>query len=153
MLLNPNGRFEVSKKICLSMSNYHPELWQPAWGIRTIMEALRSFFPTPGEGAIGALDWPVDVRKRLAIESQEWTCEVCQKRNDDILPLVDESVLSSPAIAPVMPEVAVMSPRARPVAVEAKPVGESNRELLLNVSIFSIIFIIIALIVEIIIHP
>ena len=41
LLLNPSGRFEVNKKICLSMSNYHPELWQPAWGIRTIMEALR----------------------------------------------------------------------------------------------------------------
>jgi ubiquitin-conjugating enzyme E2 J1 len=28
----PNGRFEVKKKICLSISAYHPEEWQPAWG-------------------------------------------------------------------------------------------------------------------------
>ncbi len=41
MLLTPNGRFETNKKICLSMSNFHPELWQPAWGIRTMIEALR----------------------------------------------------------------------------------------------------------------
>ena len=53
MLLTPNGRFEISKKICLSMSNYHPELWQPAWGLRTMIEALRSFFPSPPEGALG----------------------------------------------------------------------------------------------------
>lgn len=32
MLLTPNGRFEVRKKICLSISAYHPEEWQPAWG-------------------------------------------------------------------------------------------------------------------------
>lgn len=40
MLLTPNGRFETNTKICLSMTDYHPENWQPAWGIRTILEAL-----------------------------------------------------------------------------------------------------------------
>jgi len=43
--------------VCLSFSAYHPELWQPAWGIRLILEALISFLPTPADGAIGALDW------------------------------------------------------------------------------------------------
>lgn len=27
----PNGRFETNTKICLSISNYHPEHWQPSW--------------------------------------------------------------------------------------------------------------------------
>ncbi len=27
-----NGRFEVGTKICLSISSYHEETWQPAWG-------------------------------------------------------------------------------------------------------------------------
>lgn len=40
MLLTPNGRFETNKKICLSLTAHHPEHWQPAWGIRTILEAL-----------------------------------------------------------------------------------------------------------------
>ncbi|KAK8940434.1 Ubiquitin-conjugating enzyme E2 32 [Platanthera zijinensis] len=31
MLLTPNGRFETQTKICLSISNYHPEHWQPSW--------------------------------------------------------------------------------------------------------------------------
>jgi len=31
MLLTPSGRFEIQKKICLSISNYHPEHWQPSW--------------------------------------------------------------------------------------------------------------------------
>ncbi|KAG9347418.1 hypothetical protein JZ751_004985 [Albula glossodonta] len=29
--LKPNGRFEVGKKICLSISGHHPETWQPSW--------------------------------------------------------------------------------------------------------------------------
>ena len=29
--LQPNGRFQVSKKICLSISAHHPETWQPSW--------------------------------------------------------------------------------------------------------------------------
>merc|ERR1719337_197013 len=33
-----------------------------------MMEAIRSHFPTPGDGAIGALDMPEDVRRRLARE-------------------------------------------------------------------------------------
>jgi ubiquitin-conjugating enzyme E2 J1 len=27
ILLTPNGRFETNKKICLSISGYHPETW------------------------------------------------------------------------------------------------------------------------------
>lgn len=29
--LKANGRFEVGKKICLSISGHHPETWQPSW--------------------------------------------------------------------------------------------------------------------------
>ena len=49
-LLTPNGRFEVGKKICLSVSAHHPEHWQPAWDIRTIITALIAFFPTKVRG-------------------------------------------------------------------------------------------------------
>jgi len=56
ILLTPNGRFEVGKKICLSISAHHPEYWQPSWSIRTVLVALIGFMPTKGDGAIGALD-------------------------------------------------------------------------------------------------
>ena len=54
MLLTPSGRFEVGKKICLSISAHHPEDWQPAWGIRTMITALVAFFPTPADGALSS---------------------------------------------------------------------------------------------------
>ena len=47
--LTPNGRFEVGKKICLSITGYHPEFWRPAWVIRSAIVAIISFFVTKGE--------------------------------------------------------------------------------------------------------
>lgn len=77
MFLTANGRFSVGAKICLSISAHHPEHWQPAWGVRLILEALVSFFPTEAGGAIGALDWSPAERRRLAKESQSWCCPKC----------------------------------------------------------------------------
>lgn len=66
MLLTPNGRFEIGKKICLSISAYHPETWQPSWSIRTVLVAICGFMPTKGGGAIGALDYTTEERQKLA---------------------------------------------------------------------------------------
>merc|ERR1711971_1265951 len=77
IFLTPSGRFETNTKICLSFSAYHPELWQPAWGIRLILEALISFLPTPSDGAIGSLDWTPLERKRLAKKSVNFVCPKC----------------------------------------------------------------------------
>jgi len=84
--MTPNGRFETNKKICLSISAYHPEEWQPAWGIRTILEALIAFFPTKGDGAIGALDWTKEERQKLVPASQKWRCGVCGATNAELIP-------------------------------------------------------------------
>ncbi|CAM9502543.1 unnamed protein product [Ectocarpus sp. 4 AP-2014] len=77
MFNTPNGRFSTGMKICLTISSYHPEHWQPAWGIRLILEALISFFPSPSHGALGGLDWSAGERKRLAVESRQWKCYKC----------------------------------------------------------------------------
>lgn len=86
VFLTKNGRFEVGTKICLSISAHHPEAWQPAWGIRTMLEALISFLPTPGTGAIGALEWTAEERENLAEASHGYTCRHCGVIGD----LVDE---------------------------------------------------------------
>jgi len=77
ILLTPNGRFEVNKKICLSISGHHPESWQPSWSIRTALLAIIGFMPTQGLGAIGSLDYKTEERKALAQRSHEWNCSVC----------------------------------------------------------------------------
>ncbi|KAF6143334.1 hypothetical protein GIB67_001278 [Kingdonia uniflora] len=70
MLLTPNGRFETQTKICLSISNHHPEHWQPSWSVRAALVALIAFMPTEPRGALGSLDYPKDERRILAIKSR-----------------------------------------------------------------------------------
>lgn len=77
ILLTPNGRFEVGKKICLSISGHHPETWQPSWSIRTALIAIIGFMPTKGEGAIGSLDYTPEERRALAKKSLDFCCEMC----------------------------------------------------------------------------
>jgi ubiquitin-conjugating enzyme E2 J1 len=89
--MTPSGRFEANREICLSISGHHEETWQPAWGVRTALVALRSFMETDAGGQIGGLTTGDAVRKRLAAESQGWTCSVCAKSNDDILKEVAET--------------------------------------------------------------
>lgn len=86
ILLTPSGRFETNTKICLTITGYHPEYWQPAWGIQTAMIALISVFPSKGEGAIGALEWSDEERKAYAKASAGWKCEGCGVVLEEELP-------------------------------------------------------------------
>ncbi|XP_077443304.1 ubiquitin-conjugating enzyme E2 J1 isoform X1 [Stigmatopora argus] len=95
ILLTPNGRFEVGKKICLSISGHHPETWQPSWSIRTALIAIIGFMPTKGEGAIGSLDYTPEERRFLAKKSQEFCCETCScSLSSALLPLDPNSDIS-----------------------------------------------------------
>ncbi|PHH83533.1 hypothetical protein CDD82_7574 [Ophiocordyceps australis] len=81
----PNGRFEANREICLSISGHHEETWQPAWGIRTALVALRSFMETDARGQLGGLDTPEEVRRRLATESRAFRCPACVRSNTEII--------------------------------------------------------------------
>ena len=94
ILLTPNGRFEINKKICLSISEHHPETWQPSWSIRTVLLAIIGFMPTPGKGAIGALDWTDEERRKLALASLHWGCKGCGVHNTEtLLPVTRQGVV------------------------------------------------------------
>jgi len=81
-----NGRFEIEKKVCLTISSHHKESWQPSWGIRTALLAIIAFMPTRGDGAIASLDWPPEIRKKLAKESLAYACQKCGSHNLTALP-------------------------------------------------------------------
>lgn len=70
VMLTPSGRFETGTKICLSISSFHPESWQPSWSVRSALVALIAFMQTPGHGAVGSIDTSSDIRKQIAMESR-----------------------------------------------------------------------------------
>lgn len=95
--LTPSGRFEVNREICLSISGHHEETWQPAWGIRTALTAIRSFMDTDVKGQVGGLQADDNARKRFAKTSVEWTCGACRKSNKVIMKEREEACKESDA--------------------------------------------------------
>ncbi|KAF3039236.1 hypothetical protein E8E11_001115 [Didymella keratinophila] len=83
--LTPTGRFEVNREICLSISGHHEETWQPAWGVRTALVAIRSFMDTDAKGQLGGIECSRDARERMARDSGKWTCSGCGKSNAEIM--------------------------------------------------------------------
>ncbi|CAG8422050.1 unnamed protein product [Penicillium salamii] len=80
--LTPSGRFEVNREICLSISGHHEETWQPAWGVRTALLAIRSeIFGSESHGQVGGMEGTEDVRREHARLSLDWTCRECGVSN------------------------------------------------------------------------
>jgi ubiquitin-conjugating enzyme E2 J2 len=68
-MLTPSGRFEPAMRICLSISDFHPETWNPLWGVRLILLGLQSFFYEDAS-TTGALHGvPVAQKRRMAASS------------------------------------------------------------------------------------
>ena len=42
-MITPNGRFKCNTRLCLSISDFHPDTWNPAWSVSTILTGLLSF--------------------------------------------------------------------------------------------------------------
>lgn len=93
--LTPTGRFEVNREICLSISGHHEETWQPAWGVRTALVAIRSFMDTDAKGQLGGIECSKDARERMAKDSGAWKCAGCAKSNADIMQEREELVKES----------------------------------------------------------
>lgn len=77
-MYTPNGRFEVGMRLCLSISDYHPDTWNPGWSIGSVVNGLLSFMTTEDHthGSITKIK-PVK-RKRLAEDSLAW-CQSHEK--------------------------------------------------------------------------
>lgn len=67
-MLTPNGRFKTNTRLCLSISDFHPDTWNPAWSVGTILTGLLSFMleSTP---TLGSTETSVYERKEYAKKS------------------------------------------------------------------------------------
>ncbi|KAJ9546427.1 LOW QUALITY PROTEIN: hypothetical protein OSB04_018970 [Centaurea solstitialis] len=101
MLLTPNGRFETQTKICLSISNHHPEHWQPSWSVRTALTALIAFMPTSPNGALGSLDYKKEERRVLAVKSREAAPKFGTPDRQKLIDEIHEYMMTN---APPVPE-------------------------------------------------
>ena len=65
MMLTPSGRFRTNMRIRMSMSDFHPETWVPAWSVASILNGVLSFM-LEETTTVGSMEASADERKRLA---------------------------------------------------------------------------------------
>ncbi|KRZ10990.1 Ubiquitin-conjugating enzyme E2 J2, partial [Trichinella zimbabwensis] len=67
-IITPNGRFKPNTRLCLSISDFHPDTWNPTWSVSTILTGLLSFMleNTPTYGSIVTTD---EAKQKLARRS------------------------------------------------------------------------------------
>ena len=95
-MLTPSGRFEPGARLCLNMSDFHPESWNPAWNISTILTGLLSFMCS-NEIATGAMNMPPAKQREFTKRSVKWN--LADKTFKQVFPdVVDEIRKSVPDI-------------------------------------------------------
>ena len=71
IMLTPNGRFKPNRRLCLSMSDFHPETWNPMWSISTILLGLCSFM-LDDKPTTGIIETTAATKRKFAGESLEY---------------------------------------------------------------------------------
>ncbi|CAO2824645.1 unnamed protein product [Amaranthus hypochondriacus] len=74
-MTTPNGRFMTNTKICLSMSDFHPESWNPMWSVSSILTGLLSFMMDKSP-TTGSVSTTVEEKQRLAKASLAFNCKI-----------------------------------------------------------------------------
>ena len=69
--MTPSGRFQTNTRLCLSISDFHPKSFNPAWEVSTILIGLLSFM-TGDEMTTGSVSVGETERKVLAARSRWW---------------------------------------------------------------------------------
>jgi ubiquitin-conjugating enzyme E2 J2 len=67
----PSGRFQPSTRLCLSISDFHPKSFNPAWEVSTILTGLLSFM-TGEEMTTGSVRASDAERKLFARRTRWW---------------------------------------------------------------------------------
>ncbi len=68
-MLTPSGRFDIEKKICLTISSYHSDQWSSIWSIQKILGAFLSVMTSDFDTGISHIKKTPHERKMLAESS------------------------------------------------------------------------------------
>jgi len=71
MMCTPNGRFKTNTRLCLSISDFHPDTWNPAWSVSTILTGLLSFMLETSP-TLGSIETSDQTKRQLAVQSLEF---------------------------------------------------------------------------------
>lgn len=130
-MCTPQGRFKCDQKLCLSMSDFHPESWNPLWSVGSVLTGLLSFMLS-AEETVGSISTGDSEKRALARASHAFN-----RRNKTFRDLFPDFIRDSPPDIPrrpMSPASARSSGRRRPRQVRAE--GESLVSLLTWLVVF-----------------
>lgn len=99
-MTTPSGRFETNKALCMSMSSFHPETWNPLWGLSSILLGVQSFM-VGSERTTGSIESGDEEKRALAAKSLAFNLA-----NKDFCRLFPDLVPSAAAAAAKKPAAA-----------------------------------------------
>ena len=70
-MITPNGRFLTDTRLCLSMSDFHPETWTPTWTVSTILTGVHAFMLETTQ-TVGSVDTTDYTKRAFARKSHEF---------------------------------------------------------------------------------
>ena len=81
-----NGRFHTwSEGICLSISDYHPESWNPVWKVNQIVVGLTSFWQTQEDTYGGIYTSELGQLKKKGETDQDCRIRLAKESRDKVL--------------------------------------------------------------------
>jgi len=88
-MITPNGRFKVNTRLCLSISDFHPDTWNPAWSVSTILTGLLSFMLETSP-TLGSLETSDFVKRQLSMQSGPFNLK--NKIFTELFPQITEEI-------------------------------------------------------------
>ncbi|OWF39850.1 ubiquitin-conjugating enzyme E2 J2-like [Mizuhopecten yessoensis] len=88
-MITPNGRFKCNTRLCLSISDFHPDTWNPAWSVSTILTGLLSFMLEKSP-TLGSIETSDATKRQLAAASGQFNLN--DKIFTELFPTVSVSI-------------------------------------------------------------
>jgi ubiquitin-conjugating enzyme E2 J2 len=90
-MFTPSGRFEINTKLCLSITAFHSEKWNPAWNVSTILMGFVSFMNDNDFDHLGGLKTTDQEKQKLAKSSRDFNLRNPEFRKvfEDLIPLLE----------------------------------------------------------------
>eukprot|EP00051_Salpingoeca_urceolata_P024814 m.440377 g.440377 ORF g.440377 m.440377 type:complete len:260 (-) comp20278_c2_seq5:720-1499(-) len=125
MMLTPNGRFKTNMRLCLSMSDFHPETWQPSWSVSSILVGLLSFM-LESSRTTGSIETTTEEKHKFALQSRAVNAQ--NPVFKDLFPDLCEGVDLSLAPAPAARVGSAAAAAAAAASVSAEALASATEE-------------------------
>jgi len=129
-MITPSGRFKVNTRLCLSISDFHPDTWNPAWSVSSILTGLVSFM-TEKTPTLGSLETSDYTKRQLALQSLE--CNLQNKIFVELFPDLCDDIREKlkdlqTGVATASASALTTTPSSSASSLAAKPGGKGQKE-------------------------